>query len=137
MNNKCNNFLWLLFFSWVLLSGAVNATCVDKADSACCQSLYSSAAQTSSPHCAYSFSPWTLDFFDADKNDYCCKQKGCSSQGGDFLNSQNLNCQNHSPGMVLSVQSPGNTDRMIASILDGHKSIQTIPIYTLIQSFLC
>jgi len=138
MKNKFNNSLWLLLFSWMLLSGAVHATCPDQGYSLCCQtSLLSPTAQTLTSPCTYPSFQWATGSFDADKNDYCCKKKGRGSQGVHFLNTQNSNCQNHSLGLAYTGQSPGNKYPIVGSILDLHKSIQTIPIYTLIQSFLC
>lgn len=134
MKNKPS--VWILLFLGIFLFGALRGACADQGYSSCCQTGLLPTAQTLTSPCTYPSSQWVSDLFDADKNDYCCKKKGCPSRGVHFVNTQNSNYQNHSLGLVLG-QPPGNTDLPAGPILDVHKSIRTIPIYTLIQSFLC
>jgi len=140
MKNKLGNLLWAILFSWIIVSGTVytDTKCRDQGYSLCDQTgSPASKAETSISTCAYSFQYLTIFSFAAEKKDFCCKDRICGSPETLFLRTQNTNFQKQSVNFVYARPMPLNKAKALNPIFVHHKSIQTISIYTITQSFLC
>ncbi|MCP4670159.1 MAG: hypothetical protein GY857_02525 [Desulfobacula sp.] len=137
MKNKFNNIFQAALFSWILIFGSVyaNTNCNDQRYSICFQTGLNTETTVSS--CISNFQDSTAFSAVAGKKDVCCKDKICKSEGQLFFRTQNSSFQKQSVAFVYTLPKCLNKNRALTAVFDHHKTIQTIPIYTIIQSFLC
>ena len=93
--------------------------------------------ETTVSSCIYKFQDSTIFSAVSGKKDFCCKDKVCKSEGQFFLQTQNSNFQKQSVNFVYTHSKFLNKNKALSAVFDHHKTIQTISIYTIIQSFLC
>ena len=143
MKNKKINLLLAFLFSWIIVVGTVCADtkCRDRGYNPCCQtcSLDSNSlgSKTETYGSISADSQYSTNFsFATAKNQFCCKDKNCKSEGEFFLGTQNASFQKQAVNFV-SRPKPLNKDRASIPVFTNHKTIQTISIYNINQSFLC
>lgn len=138
MKTKYNNILWSIFFSWIIICGSdyTSIKCDDLEHNSCCitSSLFSKtetiiSSYTNNSHCQSILSNISK------KKDFCCKKKERTSEVNPFLSTQNSGFQIHSINFVNTSPRPNN--RALRHVLVENKTRQSVPIYTLTQSFLC
>lgn len=140
MKNKNINVILAILFSWIIVSGTAytDTKCRDQGYNPCCQTcLQGSKTETFSSISAYDSQYSTIFSFAAGKNQYCCKDRICKSGGEFFLRTQNSNFQKQAVNFVYTRPKSLNRDRALNPIFIHHKTIQTISIFTITQSFLC
>ncbi len=140
MKNKKINIFLAILFSWVIVIGTVCADtkCRDRGYNSCCQAgSLDSKTETYNSISVYDFQYLANFPFAGGKNQFCCKDKNCKSEGKIFLKTQNSSFQNQAVNFVYTHPKPLNKDRASGPVFTHHKTIQTISIYTITQSFLC
>jgi len=140
MINKLNNIFWTILFSWILIFGSVhaNTNCHEQGYNLCFQTGSSVLnTETTVSSCIYKFQDSTIFSAATGKKDFCCKDKVCKSEGQLFLQTQNSNFQKQSVNFVYTHPKFLNKNKALSAVFDHHKTILTISIYTIIQSFLC
>ncbi len=140
MKNKKINIILAFLFSWIIVSGTVCADtkCRDRGYNPCCQSSSpGSKTETYSSISTYDSQYLTNFSFAAHKNQFCCKDKNCKSEGDFFLRTQNASFQKQAVNFVYTHPTPLNKNRALGPVFTNHKTIQTISIYNINQSFLC
>jgi|GEM_PF-2721734 len=141
MKNKHHNILWIFFFVWILVSGAgygklqcLGQLC--RVNSACHPQLMYDPAVVSS------YSDWDncseLCYFDSQNKEGDCQDTLCRPVGSLLISSRNA----HTPQM--DIEGPKCLPQRVMD--DNHRSNpffarheikQPVPIYTLVQAFLC
>lgn len=139
MKTIFNTLFGLILFSWIIISGTAytSSTCGDSEDSRnSSKSAFASTIETTFSSCADTSHCWALLFNTSSKKDPCCKKNECAVDGDCFLNTQKPNF--HTSAIFLAYTSQRYQDnRALHPDVDRHKTRQPIPIYTIIQSFLC
>ena len=140
MKNKNINLFLAILFSWIIVSGTVYADtrCRAQGSDLCCQTFpQGSKTTTSISNYTYDSQSSTILPLAAGKNQFCCKDKICKSEGEFFLRTQNANFQKQAVAFSYNPPEPLNGYRTINPVFAQYKTIQTISIYTITQAFLC
>ncbi len=140
MKNKLNNIFWAVVFSWILIFGSdhANTNCHEQEYNLCLETGSTVLnTETTVSNCIINFHDSAIFSAAAGKKDFCCKEKLCKSEGRLFLRTQNSSFQKQSINFVYTYLEFMNKNRSLNAVFDHHKTIQTISIYTITQSFLC
>jgi len=139
MKTICKSVLWSILFSWLIISGTAytGIKCDDSGCSLCCiTSPLSSKTETVISNCANNSHCGPILSETSNKKDSCCKKKERSFEMNPFLIPQNPGFQIHSINFAYTGPRPRN-NRTLRPVFVQYKTRQSIPIYTLTQSFLC
>lgn len=139
MRYKKNNIFWVTLLAFVLLSGTVYfyTECSDQSARFTCQTT----PLETGPNPLYS--TWDNDAAPVltsctSTKGFCCKDGLCMSDTSVLLRNQKTNIQpkNIGPGSALPRDSI-DKEHVPSLFFTHHPPLQTVSIYTLIQSFLC
>ncbi|MDA3915822.1 MAG: hypothetical protein PF690_02490 [Deltaproteobacteria bacterium] len=139
MKEKFKNTLLALLSSVIIIFGSVyaNADCHDRVCIPCFQIKSFDFETVTSVACCETYPQGAIVFSSATgEKDYCCEDQKCKPNQNQIGKTQNPNYQNQFAPFIVTLSDSAPKFRVLNPIFKHYKALKTIPIYTIIQSFL-